>query len=400
MATAIVFATLIGVSSCTRDVPAPRVVVLGVDGLDINLLGKLVAAGALPNFQRLYREGAVGRMTTFETGLPPLSPRIWSSAATGQLPAVHGLTTFVHEDEDGVRRLFTSSERRSPAAWEIATAAGKRIGVVNWWFTYPAETVNGFVISDRFLENWARRSAKYYRGELEREYDKLVYPPALADALGYTDDEAQMAAHNPQAAEDIDRRILQLAYTGLEQYEVDLLLIYTRALDELSHQKWHTHARIPGEKKRPDEIVDYMQRYDRLLGEFLARLDPHDHLMILSDHGFERTPEGKYPPGTHLSKASAHGTLILHGPRIRRGVHLDDVSVLDALPTMLELAGIPPATDMPGQVMRQALAEPERPLLTRVAPYERRVTGDETAAGATDADGETIHRLKTLGYIE
>ena len=33
--------------------------------------------------------------------------------------------------------------------WNLASQAGRKVGVVGWWATHPAEEVNGFFVSDR-----------------------------------------------------------------------------------------------------------------------------------------------------------------------------------------------------------------------------------------------------------
>jgi predicted AlkP superfamily phosphohydrolase/phosphomutase len=388
---------------CTRGpLPARKVVLLGIDGMDLRLLDRMVAAKQMPNFARLYREGAVGPISTFEAGFSPLSPRIWTSFATGKLPAEHGITAFVYTNDAGTRLLFSSRQRKAAAVWEIASAAGKRVGVVNWWVSYPAEAVNGFVVSDRYHENWARRSASFYKSELKREDEQLVYPPALAAKLDAAVVEARQDAESPDAAEKIDRSILELAYTATAAYPVDLLLVYTRALDELSHLRWHTHEPRTGEPPpKQDEITEYMRRLDAMLGEFTARLvGPHDHLVILSDHGFERDADPKgLTTGTHTSKDTAYGTFILWGPRVRVGQRIEGAGLLDALPTILELAEISPSWTMEGTVIKEALADgiPPRP---RVGPYLRAALPVEQAADPTAADDSSIERLKALGYIQ
>src|SRR5262245_23555866 len=42
--------------------PASPVVVLGIDGLDPDVVDRLVSEGQMPNFARLRREGAYGRL--------------------------------------------------------------------------------------------------------------------------------------------------------------------------------------------------------------------------------------------------------------------------------------------------------------------------------------------------
>ncbi len=365
---------------------------LGVDGLSPYLVTKLVARGVLPNFARLVREGRFGYVSTLDNGLPSLSARIWTSYATGQLPARHGIEGFYHRD--GVERVLNSSnDRLSPAVWEIASTAGKRVGVINWLMTYPAEPVNGFVVSDHYLPSTIRTNVPSSDGSSTG----LVFPPSLLGRLQELGIES--AATPPwtaEAAEREDRNVLRIAYAALAEHPVDLLLVYTRATDELQHVAWSTHDPFPGEPRAPrDEIEEYIRRYDGLLGELLAHLTPADHLILLSDHGAERNPDRNGLPGTHASRRAAVGTLLLLGPRIMPG--LITATSTDIAPTLLELLGVPPPADMPGHVLVSALA-PDPVLLPRAeTPYARR---PRTPVAADQVDGPVRERLNQLGYVQ
>ena len=41
------------------------------------------------------------------------------------------------------------AQRRAEALWNILSARGRRVAVIGWWATAPAEAVNGVVVSDR-----------------------------------------------------------------------------------------------------------------------------------------------------------------------------------------------------------------------------------------------------------
>jgi predicted AlkP superfamily phosphohydrolase/phosphomutase len=381
---------------CGRD--GGKLVVLGVDGLYAPLVESLARAGTLPHFRRLYRDGCTGVVTTGETGMPPLSPRVWNTFATGQLPDRHGITHFVAEGGNG-KRLYSSRDRQVPAVWEIASASGRRVGVVNWLTTYPAEHVNGFVVSERYLPLPAQTLAGSVGVALEREARGLVYPPALFETLGKLHLPPQTTlASSAELADKIDREIFTIARTALAIHPVDLLLIYTRSMDELSHLYWHTHAPLPGEPPPPrDEVVEFMRRYDVMLGELLAGLGPADRLVVLSDHGMERNREKGALTGRHASRLSARGVLILYGagiPRCRAAV----VSALDIAPTILALLGLPADGSMTGHVIAAAFPPGVVPPAKRSEPYARLPTAD--GDGASPADAAMIERLKTLGYVQ
>lgn len=373
-------------SACGPGARPPCVVVLGVDALHLPLLDQLVEQGALPHFGRLYREGTAGAVVTRAAGLPPLSPRIWTTFATGRLPRDHGIENFVGLDADGQQRPLDSRDRRVPALWEIASLGGKRVGVVNWIATYPAEAVTGFVITDYYL---VLPSAS--------DREPLVHPPELAKTLATLGLKPRPAAITMANAESMDRDVFRATFAAWERDPVDLLMIYTRGLDELSHLVWWTHEPLPDERPKADRVIEYMRRYDSLLGELLDRLGARDHLVVLSDHGMERNPDKRALSGVHARAHLALGVQMWWGPGVPAGVRRAS-SLLDVAPTVLELLGLPPPADMPGTVL-SFVFPPEHVLLARrQEPYPRLAdAGGRKERSAADA--EVVERLRALGYV-
>lgn len=84
-----------------------------------------------------------------------------------------------------------------------------------------------------------------------------------------------------------------------------------------------------------------------------------------------------------------HGVILVRGPGIEPGSTLADVPLLDLTPTLLALAELPAAIDMPGHAVFGET-------LPRVATWEALAPG-ETATGVAEVNEEA---LKALGYIE
>jgi predicted AlkP superfamily phosphohydrolase/phosphomutase len=98
-----------------KAVPAPthkRVVVLGIDGMDPDILQEAVAKfpDHMQNFARLIREGGAHRL---ETSTPPQSPVAWSCFITGLDPGGHGVFDFIHRDPV-TRGVATPTTKSSP----------------------------------------------------------------------------------------------------------------------------------------------------------------------------------------------------------------------------------------------------------------------------------------------
>jgi len=123
------------------------VIWVGLDGLDFEILDRLAASGAMPNWKRLASEGWTARLSS---DYPLISPVLWTTAATGRTPDAHRVLDFQEVDPATGRKVPISGLSRAvPAVWNLASAAGRRVGVVGWWATHPAEEVDGFFVTDR-----------------------------------------------------------------------------------------------------------------------------------------------------------------------------------------------------------------------------------------------------------
>ncbi|MFT5080341.1 MAG: putative AlkP superfamily phosphohydrolase/phosphomutase, partial [Planctomycetota bacterium] len=77
----------------------PRMVVLGIDGLDPDILREVIERfpDETKNFQALAAQGQ--GIMDLETSCPPQSPVAWSNFITGMNPGGHGIFDFIHRDQ-------------------------------------------------------------------------------------------------------------------------------------------------------------------------------------------------------------------------------------------------------------------------------------------------------------
>jgi predicted AlkP superfamily phosphohydrolase/phosphomutase len=97
------------VSGCRPGDRHGRVIVLGLDGMDPDVVERLMAEGALPHFRQLRDGGASGRL---RSSPPLLSPIIWTTIATGKPPETHGIGHFVATDPQTGKQLPVTSRMR------------------------------------------------------------------------------------------------------------------------------------------------------------------------------------------------------------------------------------------------------------------------------------------------
>lgn len=251
-----------------------RVVVLGIDGTPYTFIQRMVQEGRMPHLARVIAGGTLLRMNSVH---PTVSSVAWSSFMTGKNPAKHGIFGFV-DREPATMKVFipTSQAMKSPTLWEILSAAGKRVIVINVPVTYPPRPVNGILIADF----------------LAPKLEKAVYPPALAATLqswGYRIDTDPWLGHESKdkLLEDVnlvfDRRV-EAMFRLMEQEEWDYFHCHIMETDRLFHFLWEEME--TNDPVYAPRFFAFIQKLDQLIGELTRRLDEHTDLLIMSDHGF------------------------------------------------------------------------------------------------------------------
>lgn len=94
---------------------APRrkkVLVLGIDGMDVQLTREYMRQGILPNVRRVVEQGSMGPLAT---STPPQSPVAWSNVTVGATPSLHGIYDFIHRDPATMQPYLSTSRVTPPA---------------------------------------------------------------------------------------------------------------------------------------------------------------------------------------------------------------------------------------------------------------------------------------------
>ena len=414
------------------------IVLVGLDGVDWQILDPLIAAGRTPNIARLKQRSVWGHLRSFE---PKLSPLLWTTAVTGKSPDEHGIIDFLVPDPATGRRVpITSRARKVRALWNILSENGYSTDVIAWWASWPAETINGRMISDRVAYS-------LFEVEAPSEQDAgLTYPDGLwkrigsevlSDAdVGYEriarflditrdDFEAarKRAATNPTDAykEPINHLTKILASTDsyhrialkmLRNGQSDLMAVYYQGVDEVCHRFAHFMAprmeTVPESdfRKYRRAVEEFYVYQDELLGELLAEAAPDSTVIVMSDHGFlsgtARPTDGRADiEGKPGKWHRLYGVIMIAGNGIPAG-QLDTATLYDITPTVLALAGLPLADDMQGSPLLKRARQTGAP--QRIASYESGPGIDAHAdAGVSSSmplvDEELLRNLASLGYI-
>ncbi len=99
--------------SCGPDPSAPKVLVLGFDGMDPEFVRR--HKDRLPHLAGLMDKGYFSEL---ETVMPPQSPVAWSTVITGMTPGGHGVFDFVHRHPHTLEP-FSSMAEVTPTTWTL-----------------------------------------------------------------------------------------------------------------------------------------------------------------------------------------------------------------------------------------------------------------------------------------
>lgn len=422
---------LLGYPQATRN---PKLLWLCVDSFDWNVIDPLISRGRMPRMAQLKSDGAWG---TLQTITPVLSPVVWTSMATGMLPEKHGIFDFIATDPStGAVVPVTSSLRKTDAFWNILGHSGVSVGVVAWWATFPAERVNGFMATDRiayqlFKDKISDTSSddplKTFPSELYSDVKPLIVPPAAIDDAALQPFLDYRTIQDSFSKDDRDRvNELRTVLAATETYraiatelfsaiETDVRVLYFEAPDTTSHLFMPF---VPPTRNVDAQHMEWFGRIvpemyahqDAWIGEMIDRFaDEETTVLITSDHGF-RTGDERPESDARIGEGKAaewhtrDGVFLIAGPDIVRGERVLGASILDVLPTVLALYGLPPADDMDGKVLRTVFRQEyvaqlsQATILTyNLAPRE---PGVPDGGLSPEEAEEHLAKLRALGYIK
>ncbi|MEM7531641.1 MAG: alkaline phosphatase family protein [Chloroflexota bacterium] len=124
-----------------------RVILIGLDGANPDLIRHYVSQGVMPNFKRLMERGVFGE---YLSAVPPNTTVNWTTIATGAHPGTHGITDFWPHFPgtplDQVDDAFNSALVRAEQIWKTAVLNGKKAMVQNYPVSWPWDAEDGIFI--------------------------------------------------------------------------------------------------------------------------------------------------------------------------------------------------------------------------------------------------------------
>lgn len=267
-----------------------KIVVIGLDGLHLDLIQPWIDEGKLPTFKKIIDHGVSGKLKSV---IPPLTPTAWSSFATGKNPGKHGVYYFtVRDPETGQHTPINATQLSGKTVWEILGDSGKKVLVINMPITYPPKKVNGVLISG-FMTPSGKKDFSYPQSvisEIENrfgEYFLYIKTPLFSANLSKDNVEYFLK----ELHEEVEYKFNVTHYL-LDNYDADFTCLHIWGTDRIQHELWNiidsNHPRYEREMAAEcsEQIIDYFSKIDAEIDRLMKRMDDDTSIFIMSDHGF------------------------------------------------------------------------------------------------------------------
>lgn len=362
---------LLALSACAPDAPRPHVVVISIDTLARDALAAFdPAAGPLPELDRLAAESV-----RYANAL---------SSASWTLPAHASLLTGLYPDRHG------ATDRRVTLAESVETLAGT---LARAGYETAAFTGGGFLDAKYGLgRGFHRYEAKTHAKQEPAE----TLPGLLGRVKGFL------------AERDGDRPLFLFLHTYAvhNYYDARAEAAVQSRRSELAPRKRYVDC-VLGRKACPPEAWDDLRALyraelelaDAAFGELRAELEragvfEDAYVVLLSDHGEGFEPERRrIHHGGRLHADQLRVPLLVRGPGLAPRDESTPVSLVDLMPTLLELAGAGVPAGLDGRSLaanlRDGAALAPRPLLAMEHYFEWHDGARETASEVRATPRET-----------
>ena len=394
IATFLIFALLLsivgaaGQQASTNQSKRPRVIILGVNGAEWDILRPLLIRGELPNLAKVISNGVYGKLQTVSS---PNCPKVYSTINTGVPPEENGITGFV---VGGI--TANTNMLKSEPVWSLLSKKGVTVGMANVPATFPVMPVNGYMVSGMLTRGKGCEDGVLCAPKLSEVqggdpvYPKSMVPELEANVGDFYIDCSRMPSAEQLAGKEADvvnewlagvqkirEQQTKLFDYLLTKHPTDFTMMVQSCEDRVGHwlypiQPYNVGYNPKINSVRVDAFPDQYRAFDKVLGTVLKHVDQDTYLFIISDHGIKPLRQLGEDPKHHSHGGTASttpvvakhdypdgddvpGAIIAMGPGIRKNVELTGFSarVFDVAPTLLHLYGIPQPSQMKGRVLTE-----------------------------------------------
>ena len=278
---------------------SPRVIVIGLDSADRDLVRRWCDSGELP-FLRAIRDRGISGVLTTPPGLG--DDAVWASFYTGVGPGRHG--RYHHRQlQPGSYKVTNFRNVRRKPFWDVLSRAGRKVAILDVPKCPLSPELNGFQVTDWLVHgrDFATNScpAEVARALLERFGDDRTdcQPEYLCQMEQLP--EAQQQIFVERLLESCAKKtsaVLEL----LGSAAWDLFLVVFKEAHCVAHHLWHlrdridSNHRLEGLDHNQNPIKHLYQALDAAIGKILANVDAETNVIVFSDLGMASNITGEH----------------------------------------------------------------------------------------------------------
>lgn len=250
-----------------------RVLVIGLDGANIDLIRQWSGEGKLPAFRKLLEEGCHGNL---ESVIPTITIPAWNCMASGKNSGKTGVFSFIQKAYGTYDfRVYQTLNKKEECIWDILSDHGREVFVFNAPNVLYAYPIKGYMVSGVICLSEDKLT---YPGDLKEELSRLEYRRDIGDIQTlWSMSDAELQDIHREITDNQCRILLHF----LEK-KWDFGFFVLTELDRIQHAFWN----------QKEVLLRHYQNIDRNLGEILGKAGDGTTVFIFSDHGFgpnERT---------------------------------------------------------------------------------------------------------------
>ncbi|MCG8074181.1 MAG: alkaline phosphatase family protein [Candidatus Thiodiazotropha taylori] len=266
----------------------PRLIFIGLDAADVDLIEHLASQGSLPTFASV-----IARAEAISIVNPPglYVGAVWPTFFTGSSPASHGRycrrqhRAGTYEDE-----FFQVEQIRGEPVWEEAEALGFKTAVVDVPKSLPNAHFKGVFVKDWGTHDPSRGGFQVFGWRPPKE---IVAQYGL-DFVGNCDRIERTVEGFRQFRDNLCARALSRArmiVDLLAEQKIEVMFTVFSETHCAGHQCWHLHDldhelhNVSMRNQLGDPLDDVYSALDASIRTILAQLSPDDTFVLLASHG-------------------------------------------------------------------------------------------------------------------
>ena len=265
----------------------PRLLIVGFEAMDRDVVGVAMAEGRLPHLARLHREGTAVDMAN---PIGMLTGPVWSSIATGTTPDHHNRLSWrvLEPGTYRMRWLGPYSPPRVPPLWDRLAEQGVSSVVSSVPTIGPTEARLVTHVIDWHTHD--RRGALLtvpadLASELEQRFGAVRH-----DRCDHQGAAGELEPLHARLLEEVDTFAAGIRWL-IERARPEVVFAVCGASHCAGHQFWHLHD--PGSPRHDpaaaarlgDLLVDVYEALDAALGRLLEHTDASTTVAVVLSHG-------------------------------------------------------------------------------------------------------------------